>query len=85
MDGRWNALFKEMDRDVAGLQDVNLETQEIENVTDLDAKADFLRNIWTDETVDKWLTRTRRIEFKDKDKELRNNRRAARKFKLSQR
>jgi len=83
MDARWKTLFAEMDREVEGLQDVNLETQEIENVTDLDAKADFLRIIYTPETVDRWLSRTRRIEFKAKDKELRTNRRAARKFKQS--
>jgi hypothetical protein len=85
MDAKWKALFNEMDRDVERLQTVNLETQEIENVKDLEAKSNFLRGIYLPEAVDHWHTRTRRIEFKAKDKELRNNRRTARKFKLSQR
>lgn len=83
MDARWKALFAEMDRDVAGLHSVNLETQEMETVTDLNEKAEFLQIIYTPEAVDRWFAWTKRKEFKAKDKELRTNRRAARKFKLS--
>ena len=85
MDARWKALFAEMDRDVEGLHNINPETQEMETVTDLNEKAEFLQIIYTPEAVDRWFAWTKRKEFKAKDKELRTNRRAARQFKLSQR
>lgn len=86
MDAKYRkALFNQMDKDVTGLKRLSTETWTFEDVDDEDGKVEFLKKIYTDETVDFWLKRTRRNEFKAKDKELRTNRREARKFKLSHR